>query len=295
MLDTRVAALAARQHNRFSLAQVMALGASVDAVRHRIERGRWVAVHEAVFAIAPVLSDDWGRWMGATLTVAGSVLSHASAAAAWGWWDPARDVEIVTRHGWGGPQRVDGLLVYRSRALDGDVALHRGVPLTSVPRTLLDLTPHVGSGLLARSVREAIRLRTTTPAEVTDALTGRHRGRRGTRRLALTLGRYTGLPVHRARSGAEVAALELLRDAGRPMPHLNRKVAGLEADLSWPRQRLIVEIDGGPFHLDVGEDARKTAIWERAGWIVRRAPSELVTDDPLAFLALTPSVEEDGS
>src|SRR5688500_17808708 len=118
MLDTRVAALAARQHNRFSLAQVLALGACLDAVHHRLAQGRWVAVHEAVFAIAPVLPDDHGRWKAATLTAPGSVLSHASAAAAWGWWDRPRDIEAVTRPGWGGPQKVDGLRVYRSRALD---------------------------------------------------------------------------------------------------------------------------------------------------------------------------------
>ena len=60
-------------------------------------------------------------------------------------------------------------------------------------------------------------------------------------------------------------ALEILRDAGRPMPQLNHRIAGEEADLSWPRYRLIIEIDGGPFHLDVGEDARKQTIWEQLG------------------------------
>jgi hypothetical protein len=54
------------------------------------------------------------------------------------------------------------------------------------------------------------------------------------------------------------------------MPRLNRRIAGEEADLSRPRLRLIVEIDGDPFHLDAGED-------------------------PATFLALTPSVEEYGS
>ena len=45
------------------------------------------------------------------------------------------------------------------------------------------------------------------------------------------------------------------------MPRLNISVAGEEADLSWPREKLIIEIDGGPFHQDKGEDARKEAAW----------------------------------
>jgi hypothetical protein len=295
MVDVRVAELAARQHNRFSLAQVSALGLGDDAIRHRLARGRWVAVHEGVFAIAPPLADDRGRWMAATLTAPGSVLSHASAGAAWGWWTRARGLEIVTRPGSGGPRRIDGVLVHRSAALAReDVLTLDGIPITGVPRTLLDLAPHIGNRLLARCVREAIRLRTTTAAEIIDALAGRHRGRRGSRRLAATVARYTGLPVHRARSGAEVAALEILRDAGRPAPDLNRRIAGEEADLSWPACRLIVEIDGGQYHLDAGEDARKTEVWERAGFTVRRLPAEVVVDDPQRLLALAPNVQEQG-
>jgi Protein of unknown function (DUF559) len=292
MVDVRVAELAAQQHNRFSRSQLATLGIGPDEIRHRLDAGRWVAVHEAVFAIAPVLDDERGRWMAATLTEAGSVLSHASAGAAWGWWDRPREFEIVTRPGSGGPRRLDGVLVHRSLTLGDDVAEVHGIRATAVPRTLLDLTPHVGSRLLARCVREAIRLRTTSAADVIDALAGRHRGRRGSRRLALTVARYTGLPVERARSGAEVVALELLRDAGRPMPELNRRVAGEEADLSWSSLRLIIEIDGGPFHLDAGEDARKTATWERAGWTVKRVPSDLVYKRPEQLLAIAPNVHE---
>lgn len=64
------------------------------------------------------------------------------------------------------------------------------------------------------------------------------------------------------------------------------RIAGEEADLSWLRTRLIVEIDGGPFHLDRGEDARKQGVWEAAGWTVRRIPSDDVYDRPHRLLAL---------
>lgn len=287
-MDVRVVELAARQYNRFSRAQLLALGMSETTINRRVHEGRWVEIHQGVFAIAPALEDERAEWMAATLTAPGSVLSHASAAAAWGWWDRRRVIEIVTRPGSGGPRRLDGVLVHRSESLAGNTTIRHGIPLTLVPRTLLDLTPHVGNGLLARCTREALRLRTTTTVEIVEALTTKHRGRRGCRRLALTLARYTDLPVHRARSASEVIALEILRDAGRPMPRLNHEVAGKEADLVWPAHGLIVEIDGGPFHLDRGEDARKQATWERAGFTVLRVPSDELQE---RLLSLAPPAE----
>ena len=86
--------------------------------------------------------------------------------------------------------------------------------------------------------------------------------------------------------------MEILRDAGRPLPRLNVRLAGEEADLSWSRRRLIIEIDGGPFHLDAGEDARKQQAWEAAGWEVRRIPADDVYERPQRLLDLCDAVGE---
>jgi len=286
--DARLAELAGRQFNRVSRRQLAELGLSDAAIAHRVATGRLVAREEAVFAVAPVLEhDDWGRWMEATLTAPGSVLSHVSAAAAWGFWSPARVFETVTRPGSGGPRRHGGVLAYRSSVLEGEWTFLRGIAITASARTLLDLARIASARALARAVRDAVRLDLTSVHELADAV-GAHRRRRGSRRLAAVLARYSGLPLERARSGAEVRALEALRAAGRPLPRLNVRIAGEEADLSWPAWRRIVEIDGGPFHLDVGEDARKSAQWEAAGWTVRRLSSDDVYDRPDRLLALAP-------
>ena len=288
MRDARVAELAGRQFNRVSRGQLAALGLTRSAIDHRLATGRLVIVEEGVFAVAPVLEhDDWGRWMAATLTAPGTVLSHASAAAAWGFWSLPRPLETVTRPGSGGPRRHRGVRAYRSSVLDEECTTLQGIPITSVPRTVLDLARGVSDRALARSVREAVRQELTTVEALADAV-GRHRLRRGTRRLAATIARYAGLPLERARSGAEVRALEILRTAGCPLPRLNVRIAGEEADLSWHASRLIVEIDGGPFHLDVGADARKQSAWESAGWKVRRLPAEDVYERPHRLLALAP-------
>jgi hypothetical protein len=288
MRDARVAQLAGKQFNRVSRRQLIELGLSNAAIAHRVATGRLVIVEEGVLAVAPVLEhDDWGRWIGATLTAPSSVLSQVSAATARGIWSLPREFETITRPGSGGPRRHGGVLVFRSSTLAGECEVLRGIPITSVPRTLLDLAAGVSERALARALRDAVRLQLTTIGGLADRL-GHYRGRRGSRRLAVAIARYTGLPLERARSGAEVRALEVLRTAGRPLPRLNVRVAGEEADLSWSRRRLIIEIDGGPFHLDVAEDARKEACWRAAGWTVRRVSSDDVYQDPQRLLELAP-------
>jgi hypothetical protein len=288
MRDVHLAALAGNQFNRVSLRQLLDLGYSESAIVHRKRAGRLVQVEDGVFALPPVRDDDkWGRWMGATLTAPGTALSHASAAVAYGALSIEPRPVMVTRPGTGGPRRHGGTLVHRSTTLEGDVTDLRGIPITTAPRTLLDIACRASERALARAVREAVRLDLVSLTAIGDAL-GKHHGRRGSRRLAGVLARYAGLPLDRARSGAEVRAMEILRDAGRPLPRLNVRVAGIEADLSWPDFRLIIEIDGGPFHLDAGEDARKEAAWKTAGWEVRRVASNDVYEEPWRLLTLAP-------
>lgn len=288
MRDARIAAVAGDQFNRVTLEQLTDIGLSDRAVRHRVEQGRLVAVHQAVFAVAPVaVDDDWGRWKGATLTEPNTFLAYESALAAWQMLDKRSSLETVVRPGNGGPRVKDGLRVHHSQALAGETTLLRGVPITTPERTLIDSALRLSVPALARAVREAVRLRITDLSAIAECI-GRHRRRRGTRRVGEAIARYSGLPLASARSGAEVRAMELLRDAGRPLPRLNVVVAGLEADLSWPGHKLIIEIDGGPFHLDVGEDRRKQTAWETAGWTVLRLPAAAVYEEPHRLLTLAP-------
>ena len=289
MRDVRIAELAGRQFNRVSRAQLIGLGLSASAITYLVSTGQLAIVEQAVYAIAPVLEhDEWGRWMGATLTAPGSALSQTSGAAAYGFWSLPRPVETVDPPGqrrsatpWGRARLSEHLL--------GSPTRHSCVASRSRRcRGLFSVLPRwVSDRALARAVREAVRLELTSVGALGDAL-GSYYGRRGSGRLAATVARYTGLPLERARSGAEIRAMEVLRDAGRPVPRLNVRIGGEEADLVWLGPRLIVEIDGGPFHLDVGEDARRQAAWQRAGWTVRRLPSDDVYERPHRLLQLAP-------
>ena len=83
-------------------------------------------------------------------------------------------------------------------------------------------------------------------------------------------------------------ALEVLRDAGVELPRLNVSVAGEEADLSWPTHCLIIEIDGRPWHQDVGAHKRKETAWRGAGWQVHRIDAGAIYEQPHRLLNITP-------
>lgn len=288
MLDVRLVELLETQWNRASLRQLEALGFSRVDVKYRVETGRLRAVHQGVFAGRPFLDDQRGRWMAATLTAPETYLSHASSAALHGFWDRQRHIETVTRPGSGGPRRIDGLFVYRSLTVLDNTTTVEGISTTTTERAIIEMAPYVDDRGLARAVREALRTECTTSADLLRAVDN-HVARRGTRKVLRTLAAYAGLPITKARSGAEIRALMVLRKAGRTLPKLNHKIVGEEADLSWASERLIIEIDGRPFHQDIGEDARKETAWRAAGWSVLRLPSEDVYDAPERLLALAPT------
>ncbi len=287
MRHDALVALAASQHNRVARRQLAALGYSPSAVKHLIVTRRLARAGAAVYALPPVLDDPRARWMAATLPAEGSVLSHASAGAAWRLRPWSGTFETVTRPGDGGPRRHGGVLIHHSQDLERDLTTLDGIPITTGARTVLDLAVHLDARAIARCVREALRLQATTEAELAATL-DRHRGRRGAARVRRALDDYRGLPLPRARSDAEALALHVFAAARRPLPRLNRHVAGEEADLSWPSRRLIVELDGPQFHRDVGEDARKQTLWEGAGWAVNRLPTDDVYHHPERLLALAP-------
>jgi very-short-patch-repair endonuclease len=283
-MDVRLRELAAAQADVVAVWQHAAAGATRAMVDHRLQEHGWRAVHPGVYALTQAPLTRRQRWIAATLTTPDSVLSHASAGACWGFRPFDGAFETVTRPGGGGPRRLGGVLACRSSTIAADTTLHDGIRITIAARTLIDLAAQIDAKAAKRAYREALRLNVMTRNDLLTALS-RHRGRRGTGLLRDQMTRYARLPYDRARSDAESRALELLHDAGVEPPRVNIRIAGEEADLVWPRRRLVVEIDGPQYHRFPGEDARKQGVWEAAGYTVRRVTSDRVYGDPAALLA----------
>ncbi len=272
-----VAALAATQHGVIATRQLERLGVSSTSISRWRRRGMIHPVHRGVYAVGhPALSQE-GRWMAAVLTAGPrAALSHLAAAALWGLIEHApRQVE-VTRPGHTG-RRGTAVLIHHSRELGmagGDVTVRAGIPVTTVPRLLVDLAPRLGSSQLAGLIREAT-YHDLLDAAAVRAEVAQARGRRGSARLKAALDGYLK-GSSGSRSGLEERYVRAARRHGLPMPLVNHRVrvsgGSIEVDLVWPEQRLCVEVDG-PAHARAAtrrEDALRDQLLAGAGHRVLR-------------------------
>ena len=258
--------------------QLRAAGMTWDAIEHRTAGLR--RLHDGVCLTGEAAPTQRQRWWAAALSAPGRVLSHASAATAHGFGRNAGSYEVVTAGGSGGARRFGDLLVCRSTRMD--VTTLDGIPITTPERTVADLWPYLPAKQQRKLLREALRVKATTVPRLLDHL-AEAPARNRPASLTRLCKRYEHLQLHRCRSDAEAYAVELIADAHLPLPEINVRRAGEEADLSWPAANLIVEIDGDQFHQDKSEDARKTKAWRQAGWQVTRATSDDVFDQPMLF------------
>jgi hypothetical protein len=233
-------------------------------VEHRVRKLGWREIHDGVYATnqAPLTRRQLLR--AATLTAPKTHLNALSSAHNFGFHVWEGEYETVVRPGSGGKRMFPGLLIARSQTLDGDVGWANGLPTVGPERALIDLAGCLGKGQLGRGFREACRLNCTSAEKIGRAL----HGQRGTAFLAALCDRYAKVPYHRCRSDAECRGLEVLVDAGIPVPDVNVRVAGREADYVWRRWRLIVEVHSKEFHPFEIDDADKKARWEAAGYTV---------------------------
>ena len=128
--------------------------------------------------------------------------------------------------------------------LSVDLDSSEGVPVTAVPRTLLDFAA-VDPRFLGRAIDNAERLGLLDLPAI-ETLLARSGGLRGVARLREALGLYR-LPGF-TRSGLERRFLGLVHDAGLPTPAMNSFVAGYQIDAYWPTMRFAVELDTYDYH-----------------------------------------------
>jgi hypothetical protein len=147
------------------------------------------------------------------------------------------EVTVPTR------RRAPGIAIRRSRVPRDERTIWRGIPVTSVPRTLIDMAADLDAGSLARACHEAgVRYR-TTPAKV-EALLARRPRAKG----AATLRAVMRGDVKATLSRLEKRVEFLFRREGFELPKMNRPAGGRRVDCRWPKHRLTVEFDSYQFH-----------------------------------------------
>ena len=270
-------------------AQLCELGLGGGGIDHRIDRGRLHAIHRGVYAVGHRVLTVQGRWMGAVLAAGpGAVLSHRSAAVAWGLLEPTGSAIEATV-----PRKArsrSGLTIHHRPLPADETTVLDAIPLTTVPRTLFDLAAVVPRHRLRRAVNEAEYLRLRDPLSLPEML-DRYPRRRGVRALRSILAER-GLGAYRTRSELEDRFLELVRREGLPKPSVNAlvEVPGgvIEVDCLWRAARLIVELDGRGAH-DTAPAFERDRTRDRdllvAGWRVVRVTWRQLHERPARLSA----------
>ena len=124
-----------------------------------------------------------------------------------------------------------------------EIGKRQGIPITTVPRTLVDLASSLSEAALARACHEAGVLYRTTPTQV-DAVLSRLPNAPGRANLERVL--HGKVPV--TLSKLESRFLKLLREARLSLPITNRIADGHRVDCRWPEHRITVELDSYRFH-----------------------------------------------
>lgn len=115
-----------------------------------------------------------------------------------------------------------------------------------------------------------------------EELLARSPGRRGSRALREALAQLKG-PAPWTQSELERRFLGLIREAGVAEPHCNVVIAGYVVDFFWPRQRLVIEVDGYHWHKtrrSFEGDRRKDTKLLLAGIRATRVTQPRIEQDP---------------
>jgi hypothetical protein len=270
----RLAQLAARQSGVVSRAQLELTGVSDSAISRWVAGCRLHRVHPGVFAVGHASLSLEARLFAALLYGGDQALfSHTTAAWIWSLIDAEpRRIHLTVP---GRRHSLPEVRVHRTREMEGDLC--RGRPVTSVPRTLLDIATQLTPRQLRRALAEADFRGLLEPAEVESVL---GRGRPGSRALRAALSHH--LPsLARTLSVLEERFLELCESSDLPLPEVNAKIGRMRVDALWREHGVVVELDGAAAHggwAAIKRDRERELAVRSSGYLVFRYTWEQVTE-----------------
>lgn len=151
----------------------------------------------------------------------------------------------------------------------------RGIPVTTLARTLLDLADVLNPQALRRAITEA-EYRNLFDLASLIAVVHNNPGRRGAKLM-----RAAEQAGHRTRSPLEDRFLAFVERWGVEEPESNVCLEGYEVDFLWRRVGLVVEMDGGAEHGTrhaVNADRLRDRVLWRRGFRTMRLTSDALGD-----------------
>ncbi|MGH2763731.1 MAG: hypothetical protein ACRDLD_14325 [Thermoleophilaceae bacterium] len=277
-----MARIASRQHGVVTRAELLGAGVTKAEIDARLASSALLSEYRGVYRVGHRAPSVEARYMAAVMaTGPGALLAGRAAGYLLGLvkGSPPPPTVVTPK-----PRRVKGLHTRVCRRLQRrDGTTVRGIPVTTVPFTLVALAVELALEDLARACHEAGVRYGTTPRQV-DAVLTRHPKSRGAAKVRAVLHGDVKVTL----SELERRFIALLREQGLALPETNRPAGARRVDCRWPEHRLTVEIDSYRYH-------RSRYAWERdrrrereahaRGDEFRRYTHGDVFDDPELMLA----------
>jgi very-short-patch-repair endonuclease len=276
-----LARIAWRQHGLVTRKQLLGAGISKEEIRRRIQKGALLVVHRGVYRVGHRAPSIEARYLAAVLACGdGAVLSGQAAGYLWSLIKgnaPPPEVTAPKR------RKVRGVRTRHARHGEINGTKWRGVPITTVPRTLVDLSSLLQLEDLARACHEAGVLHRTTPRQVEKVLTERP-NTPGAKQLRKVMHG----DVHVTLSRLERKFVQRLKENALDLPITNKSADGRRVDCRWPEHKLTVELDSYRFHNSRRaweQDRRREREAYARGDEFRRYTHHDVFEDPHQMLA----------
>ncbi|HZR14158.1 MAG TPA: type IV toxin-antitoxin system AbiEi family antitoxin domain-containing protein [Acidimicrobiia bacterium] len=273
---------AGRQHGLFTTAEADERGVSRAVLERWCDSGACRRVRHGVYAVVGAPA-TWEQSVVSAILAAGpgAVASHTTAAVVWGLPNLERETtEISTDRR--RRARLPGIRAHRTVAfLSEEHTVRNGIPVTTVARTLVDLSGRLSVAQLGIITDDALRRGTLTLRELQRCVAGLPgaRGRKPTRIRSVLAQRVDGYDP--GDSALELRVLRAIVAAGLPEPVQQHEVAvasrRCRLDLAYPADKLAIEVDGFEPHRHrsaFDRDRSRANDLVVAGWTVLRFTSE---------------------
>lgn len=274
-----------RQYGLISRSQLRQAGVTDNDLGRRLTESRLQRVHPGVYYLDST-PPTWRTQVLAGVMAAGpdAIASHRTAAVLWEL-DAiyGRMIEVTVPFN---DQPVpEGVILHRTRRTNPVTTLD-GIPVSPLPKNLLDIAPLVPDRTLLKAARSGVRRELTTVEEM-DKAVGLYGGRgvSGTRKYRRVI---RAVADDQSGSVSEIDLKHIVMDAPVPRPVQQLQVRlpdGTNAypDFAWPDRMRIVEADG--FEAHGTPEQLQHDLWRQnqlmdLGWEIRRFTATDIREKP---------------
>jgi Transcriptional regulator, AbiEi antitoxin len=159
-----MARIASKAHGVVTRGELLRAGITRRQIQERLRKGALVVEFPGVYRVGHRAPSREARYLAAVRACgAGAVLSGRAAAHLWGLIQcavPPPEVTTPTE------RRIKGIATRRARGGEVPATIWRGIPVTTVPKTIVDLAATLTPYKLARACHEADVKYGTTPNQV---------------------------------------------------------------------------------------------------------------------------------